>query len=187
MGFRDDVIERLEQLAAARATGRMAVRSVAGSSWVHLHDGRLYCAERSGQPTLLVAMAEAGLFTPEEWQLALRLPFGPSWDALVDGDGRRLAELAAFARAAVVEVVAGLAVHQQAGATVTFSPGVHHSFGRLGLWSLADIRADAPASPPREQVPLVDRAEFLELLEEVSPHVRRLPGSDVRIVAGKRC
>jgi hypothetical protein len=41
---------------------------------------------------------------------------------------------------------------------------------------LDEVLADAPPPPVRARTEVVDRAEFLELLEEVSPHVRRLAG-----------
>jgi hypothetical protein len=170
------VRERLEALAGGRATGRLAVKGVAGG-WIHLQDGAIACAERSGSATLLVAMGEAGLFSAEEWQVAMRLPFGPRWPALVGGDDARLRALTAFAHDFVVAVVAALVDHERTGQpwATAFAPGVTHPFGPLATWSVAEVLAAAPPPPIRAAVPAVDRAEFLELLEEVSPHVRHRP------------
>lgn len=165
----------LGRLAADRSTGRLAGRGAAGPWWIHLHEGGVACAERAGHTTLVVAMAEAGLFTAEEWQVALRLPFGPNWTNLVGGDAERLRGLAGFARAYVVEALAAILEHSPPGAPVaiTWSRGVAHTFGTLASWPLEELLADAPARLPRPCVPMVDRVEFLELLEEVSPLVRR--------------
>ena len=165
---------QLADHAAAGATGRLAVRGVAGG-WLYLHDGDLYGAERAGRPTVLVAMAEAGLFSPEEWRMALRLPFGPKWPALVGGDEHRLRALAAFARTFLLEHVGALVEHADRHEVVatTFVRDVAHPFGPIERWAVEDVLRELPPPPPRAAVPAIDRAEFLDLLEEVSPHVRR--------------
>lgn len=165
----DDVRGHLRSLAAAGATGRLSVRGAAGG-WIHLHEGRVACAERAGRPTMLVAMAEAGLFSAEEWQVALRLPFATKWATLVGGDEGRHRDLADFARRYVVEAAAALADPQRL-TSASFSRGVTHPFGVLATWPLEEVLPDAVATPDRAEV--FDRSEFLELLEEVSPHVRR--------------
>src|SRR5688500_19010090 len=175
-----------QQLLAHGAVGstvRLAVRGVAGG-WLYLHEGLLYCAERAGRPTLVVAMAEAGLFTPEEWAMALRLPYGPKWPALVGGDEDRLGDLATFARTFLLEHVASLleAADRHDVVPTTFAANVTHPFGPIERWSVEDVLAELPAPPPRDAVPVIDRAEFLELLEEVSPHVRRDDHGRVSIV-----
>src|SRR5688500_10246262 len=137
-----------QQLLAHGAVGstvRLAVRGVAGG-WLYLHEGLLYCAERAGRPTLVVAMAEAGLFTPEEWAMALRLPFGPKWPALVGGDEHRLRELAAFARTFVLEHVGALVAHadRHEAVATTFVRDVAHPFGPIERWPVEDVLAELP-------------------------------------------
>lgn len=167
----DDVRAQLAARAAAGATGRLTVRGTTGG-WIHLHEGRVACAERAGRTTLLVAMAEANLFSADEWQLALRLPYGTKWATLVGGDEARQRELVVFARAFVIDAIAAL-VDPERVAQATFTPGVAHPFGVLATWPLEEVVPEAPAV--RNRAEIVDRAEFLELLEEVSPHVRRRP------------
>lgn len=165
------------------ATGRLAVRGVAGG-WVYLRAGGVYCAERVGRPTMLVAMGEAGLFTAEEWTMALRLPFGPRWPALVGGDPDRLDAVRVFARAFVLENLGILLdeAHDVGRAPTVFAPGVAHPFGPLDRWPVEELLGALPPPPPRSSLPAFDRAEFLELLEEVSPHVRRI-GDGLRVPA----
>ena len=177
------VIERLHQLASAGATGRLLVRGPAGTWWVHLHDGAVCGAERAGRATMLVAMGEAGLFTADAWRAALHHADGPSWSALADGDGARLRVLADFAEGFVRRTLADLCHHLQAGAelTATFTAGAAHPFGPLATWPLASLLPPAPAAPEPEPEPEpLDASEFLALLEEVSPHVRRTAGGSLR-------
>ena len=166
------VLDRLAQLAASGASGRLLVRGPAGTWWVHLHEGGVCGAERAGRPTMLVAMGEAGLFTAEAWRSALHGEAGPSWSALAGGSADRLASLATFARTFVGGVLDDLVAHVRSGVplSATFTPGTNHPFGALTTWPLDELVEVTPA------VPTVDPAEFLALLEEASPYVRRTPG-----------
>lgn len=173
-GGSGSLCEQMRRHADAGSTGRLAVQGVAGG-WLYFHEGLLYCAERAGRPTVVVAMAEAGLFSAEEWAMALRLPFGPKWQALVGGDEDRLRALGAFARTFVFQHLSALleATDRHAEVPTTFAKDVAHPFGPLERWAVEDLLGELPAPPPRAAVPVIDRTEFLELLEEVSPHVRR--------------
>jgi hypothetical protein len=55
-----------------------------------------------------------------------------------------------------------------------FVAGATHPLGTLAAWTLAEL--GAPASAPAPARPPIDRGEFLELLSEISPHVRPAPG-----------
>lgn len=175
------VIERLHQLASAGATGRLLVRGNAGTWWVHLHDGAVCGAERAGRPTMLVAMGEAGLFTADAWRAALHHADGPSWSALAGGDGDRLRALADFAEDFVRRTLADLRHHLRDGAALsaTFTAGVAHPFGPLATWPLCSLLPSTPTAVEPDPEP-VDASEFLALLEEVSPHVRRTTGGSLR-------
>ena len=170
--------ELLTQLEAAEASGRVTVRGVRPAV-VLLDGGRIYLAERSDQPNLLIAMASADLFTGEEWALALRLPTREKWRALVADDDERLADLASFARRYTVEVLTTLMTTDVG--TPTFTERVAHPFGPLGTWTLHDLVGDVvpdehrpapPAEDPILEPDAYDRREFLEMLLEVSPLVR---------------
>jgi hypothetical protein len=167
----------LEHLEADGASGRVTIKGVLPAV-VYLDGGGIYCAERRDQPTLLHAMAEAELFTADEWQYALRLPTPSKWRALVADDDDRLAALTGFARAYVATVLPTL-IHHDLG-SATFAPRVAHPFGPLRTWSLdelvpaTDAGEDGQVEPPCAALAAdrYDRREFLELLMEVSPLVR---------------
>ena len=164
----------LHELAADRFTGRVTVKSVAGG-WVYLHDGTIYCAEQRERPTLLVAMGEAGLFTADEWQQALRTPYvGDKWPTLAGGDPQRLAALRSFAHDYVGATLQALV--RQHHADVAVANLVAHPFGPLAGWSIDDLVDEAALTSPSRRS-LLDRVEFLELLEEVSPSIRRVHAS----------
>jgi hypothetical protein len=183
----DDVRARLLALAEDRATGRLHVRAVAGG-WIHTVDGRISGAERQGRPTLLVAMAEAGLFSPDEWSTALRVPFASRWTTLVGRDPERLEGLANFARAFLGENIGPLVDPARTGLVqLSFSPAVTHPFGLLASWTVEEVLADLPPAAPHRDQPPIDRTEFLELLEEVSPHVRRVPSAAFAPHAHQAC
>jgi hypothetical protein len=166
----------LDELAADAFTGRLTVRSVA-CGWVYLHEGRVYCAERRERPTLLVAMGEAGLFRADEWTAALRSPYVDGrWRTLAGGgDDARMAELGAFARRYVTCELRALA--RQGNADVTVVSRVAHPFGVAWSWPATELLDEATADAGCAPTSFLDRAEFLELLEEVSPSVRRVDGS----------
>jgi hypothetical protein len=164
----------LDELAADAFTGRLTVRSVA-CGWVYLHEGHVYCAERRERPTMLVAMGEAGLFTADEWAAALRSPYVDGRWAALAGDDARLAELGAFARRYVTCELRALV--RQSNADVTVVSRVAHPFGVAWSWPAAELVDDAPVDGGCASTSFLDRAEFLELLEEVSPSVRRVDGS----------
>ena len=168
----------LDQLGHDRLTGRVSIKGSV-NAWVYLHEGRIYCAEQRDRASLLVAMAEAALFTPEEWQHALRLPVSDKWRALAHGDEVRLDELAAFAKRFVANTLAVLLTHDQHDhGTPAFAPAIRHPFGPLRAWTLDELLEDAAEEFPTPgfgPAHVIDREEFLELLEEVSPLVRRHP------------
>ena len=191
----------LAELESTQATGRVRIRGVRPAV-VLLEGGRIYLAERSDLPNLLIAMGSAELFTAEEWTLALRLPTREKWRALVADDEERLAELTDFARRYTAEVLTSLLMTDIG--SVSFSEQVAHPFGPLDTWTvtelvgdLVDAGADAEepddvvearfeALPPERHAdvhldgdldPILepdsyDRREFLEMLLEVSPLVR---------------
>ena len=169
----NSLVALMHELAADRFTGRVTVRG-GTSGWVYLDDGAVSCAERSDRATLLVEMAEAGLFAPEEWRSALCRPYGSSrWQALVGDDPERTEALARFARDYVASSLTALA--RQPEATVAVANHVCHPFGTLDSWSVDELVADDPAD--ESAPPVVDRVEFLELLEEITPAVRPVAGS----------
>ena len=86
------LLSLLANLEADGLTGRVNVGGHPGG-WVYIQEGLVYCAERADEPRMLVAMAEEGLFSAEEWQMALRLPSAHKWRALVGDDDGRLNEL----------------------------------------------------------------------------------------------
>lgn len=161
----------LADLERRQATGRVTVKGVRPAV-VMVDAGRIYLAERSDQPNLLIAMAAAELFSSDEWGLALRLPTKDKWRALVNDDDRRLAELTSFARRYTTEVLTTL-VEVDVG-TPTFKDRVRHPFGPLASWTIDEL-VGAEAAPVGDRIleaDPYDRREFLEMLAEVSPLVR---------------
>jgi len=153
----------LAQLEAGRATGRVRVSGVPGG-WVYVHDGLVYCAERADGPRLLDAMEQAGLFTPEERQMALSLPTRCKWRALVADDDGRLSELTLFARSFVARALATITPGAR---SCTFAPQVTHPFGPLAWWR-AEVLVPGVAAATDD---VSAGGELQELLEELSPHV----------------
>lgn len=167
------LLSLLEHLEADGLTGRVNVRG-APSGWVYLHEGLVYCAERDDRPRMVVAMAEEGLFTPEEWQVALRIPSSQKWRALVDDDDVRLYALAMFARSYTEDALSAMA---KGATSAVFAPSVAHPFGPLRRWPPADVLTviePAGVDSPSETIDLTS------LLLEVSPLVRVV---DRRLVA----
>lgn len=159
----------LEELATDHATGRVSVKGVRPAV-VMVTDGRISLSERRDQPNLLIAMAEAGLFTAEEWAVALRIPTAHKWRALVGDDPVRLDRLTDFARAYTAQSLVSLLALDVC--PVTFSERIQHPFGPLGTWTLEELVGAASVDEPVLAPDLHDRREFLEMLMEVSPLVR---------------
>lgn len=153
---------RLRQLEEAGATGRLDVAGTPGGR-VYLDGGLVTCAEQHGHPTLLLAMAEAGLFAPPEWAAALKAPAPDRWRALVNGDDERLEKLVGFAAEFTSEQ---LQVLLPCHGPATFVAGAAHPLGTLAAWTLDDLVGPAPGGAG------FDRSEFLELLSEISPLVQ---------------
>lgn len=160
----NELLSLLANLEADGLTGRVNVGGDPGG-WVYIQEGLVYCAERADEPRMLVAMAEEGLFTAEEWQMALRLPSTRKWRALVGDDDGRLNELAMFARTFMERTLQSLA--SGAGACV-FAPSIAHPFGPLARWSPGDLVTEGDVT----YVDLTGADELQELLEEISPNVR---------------
>lgn len=168
------LLSLLEQLEADGLTGRVNVTG-SPSGWVYLHEGLVYCAEREDRPRMVVAMAEEGLFTPDEWQLALRIPSAHKWRALVDDDDVRLYALGTFARRYTEDALSAMAM----GATgAVFAPAVAHPFGPLRRWPPADVLTVIESKASPEAGGTID---LTSLLLEISPLVRVV---DRRLVAG---
>lgn len=160
----NSLLSLLANLEADGLTGRVNVGGDPGG-WVYIQEGLVYCAERADEPRMLVVMAEEGLFSAEEWQMALRLPSPHKWRALVGDDDGRLNELAMFARGFVERTLRPLA----AGASsCVFAPSIAHPFGALARWSPGDliVESDVPT------LDLTTGDQLQELLEEISPNVR---------------
>src|SRR5687767_3618946 len=101
------LVDFLTELEADAATGRVTVRSGNVRGWVYLGDGQVYCAERNDRPTVLVALADAGLFDPESWTAALRAAPGRArWDSLVAAEHRE--DVRRFVRTYVSDVLTSL-------------------------------------------------------------------------------
>ena len=176
----------LADLAADGATGRVTAKGRT-TGVVLLDGGDVYLAERNDRPNVLLAMADAALFTAEEWAFALRLPTREKWRALVDDDPVRLHILTTFARRYTAEVLGELVSVDPDD--LTFVERVRHPFGPLAAWAVEDIvgpeaasttaspatASMAPAALGAERAPeaeAIDRRELLEMLMEVSPLVR---------------
>lgn len=162
-----DLSARLRQLAAERATGRLDVLAAIGGR-IYLDRGAVVCAEQHGQPTMLLAMADAGLFAPPEWAAALKAAPTERWRTVIGGDERRRRALVDFARL-FTGTQLGLLLGRPTRSAVFVADAVH-PLGTLAAWTLVELGAPAPTRPP------IDRGEFLELLSEISPHVRPAPG-----------
>lgn len=161
-----DLSSRLRQLGAEGASGRLDVAGRPGGR-VYFEAGAVACVEQHAQPTLVLAMAHAGLFTPGAWEAAVQARGPARWAALTAGDEGRRDRLIAFAaehNRRQLEGILGGSV-----SSATFAPGAAHSFGPLATWTVADLLGSAADTP------VIDRSEFLELLSEISPHVR--PGA----------
>ena len=183
-----DLTGRLRQLGAEGATGRLDVIGPVGGR-IYFDGGSIGCAEQYGHQTMLLCMADAGLFTPAEWTAALRVSTRDRWRVLVGEDDERLDRLIEFARLFTVEQLEAIV---RGGTTSTsFVPGSTHSLGTLATWPLGDLLPEmpetdvSPAAPPDSPEPApatapasgsarastIDRAEFLELLSEIYPDV----------------
>jgi hypothetical protein len=158
------LLSLLANLEADGLTGRVNVGGDPGG-WVYIQEGLVYCAERADEPRMLLAMAEEGLFTAEEWQMALRLPSAHKWRALVGDDDGRLNELAMFARTFVEHSLRSLASSAQ---SCVFAPSIAHPFGALARWSPGDLVAEGDVTT----VDATGPDQLQELLEEISPNVR---------------
>ena len=154
----------LTRLADDVVTGRLDLLG-AHAGRVYVADGRVTCAEQHGHQTMLLAMAEAGLFAPTEWAAALRAPLAERWTTLVGGDPDRLQGLIAFAHDYTARQLRSLAGNPIGD--VLLHVGATHPLGTLASWPAGDFL------PPEAPVLAIDRSEFLELLAEISPHVRR--------------
>lgn len=131
-----DLNPRLCELAEQHATGRLDVdASIAGR--IYFDGGGVCCAEQHGQPTMLLAMVDAGLFTPREWAAVHKASPPQRWLALVAGDERRHAELITFARDFVSRQLA--AIVDRPARSAVFVTDARHSLGPLATWAVADL------------------------------------------------
>lgn len=131
-----DLILRLRELAEQPATGRLDVdASIAGR--IYFDAGAVCGAEQHGQPTMLLAMADAGLFTPPEWAAAYRAPPPQRWLALVGGDEERHGALIEFARVFVTGQLRAIVARPARSAV--FVANAKHALGPLAAWPLADL------------------------------------------------
>lgn len=162
-----DLRARLHQLGTDKATGRLDVTGSPGGR-VYVDHGAIGCAEQHGHQTMLLAMADAGLFSPPEWAAALKAATTDRWNVLVGEDARRLEQLVAFAadftNAQLRVLVTGSTT------SATFVAGAAHPLGTLATWSVEELLGVDVRQPQP------DPADFLDLLTEISPHVR--PGRD---------
>jgi hypothetical protein len=131
-----DLIRHLQELGHSQASGRLDVdASIAGR--IYFEAGGVCGAEQHGEPTMLLAMADAGLFTPPEWAAAYKAPPPERWLALVGGDERRHADLVAFARDFVSRQLT--AIVERPARSAVFVAGARHSLGPLATWPVADL------------------------------------------------
>lgn len=170
-----DLIRRLRDLETEGATGRLDVLGTVGGR-IYLDRGAVGCAEEHGGPTMLLAMAGAGLFAPPEWAAALKAPPPTRWRTLVANDDARFRDLVAFARGFVADQLESILGRPARSAA--FVAGANHSLGTLAAWRIDDL---APSAATR---PSIDRSEFLELLAEISPHVIRTPPMGPGVASG---
>ena len=153
----------IAELESDGATGRVTVRVGRLRGWVYLADGLVYCAERDDRPTLLVALADAGLFDRDSWAASLRAAPGRArWDSLVPADRRPVVNR--FVRKYVADVLDSL--DAMGGTELTFGAAIGHPFGAAAKWSVKELLG------PRRIEDDVDSAELHELLLETSPLVR---------------
>ncbi|HEX2849063.1 MAG TPA: hypothetical protein VHN98_00850 [Acidimicrobiales bacterium] len=133
--MRTSLLALLHQLEAEASTGRVAVRGVQ-TGWVYVNEGRIYCVERNGEPSLFEAMEAAGLFEPADLDLALRVPVLDRWRLLLRGDEHRITETRAFARRHATEHLRPLLAPVYDS---TFVPKIEHPLGPLGSWTVDEL------------------------------------------------